>query len=349
MPYLRLWSTGLKTVFLSPLLRLIFTCCHPALAEPAQIALTLRTIGGLTTREIAAAFLLPEKTMQQRLVRAKHKISKAGIPFVIPDADLWPERLNSVLSVVYLIFNEGYNASNSETLIRHELTEEALFLGRMLHELIPDSSETSGLLALMLLHDARYDPAVGYVTLQEQDRTLWNKEKIIKGSSLLKSTLKKGQIGAYQLQAAISAVHNEANTFEATDWQQIWFLYNRLYALNPSTVILLNAAVAQSYAENPKTALVTLKPLIDKPEIQNYQPYHATLADLFKRDEQLAKASTHYKKAIELSDNKVEIKFLQECLTNLKKTSLTPFDHNYFLINSSTVSRCSVCGNISTG
>lgn len=302
-------------------LRLIFTCCHPALAESAQIALTLRTIGGLTTREIAAAFLIPEKTMQQRLVRAKNKISKAGIPFAIPDADLWQERLSAVLGVVYLIFNEGYNASHSETLVRRELSEEAIFLGRMLHELMPDSAETSGLLSLMLLHDARSNtrtsPSNTYITLKDQDRNLWDEKKIFEGKALLQTVLTRGQLGAYQIQAAISAVHTDAKTFDDTDWQQIWFLYNRLYALTPSPVVFLNAAVAQSYAQNVEAALHTLQSLEDDAEIHIYQPYHATLADLYSRAEQFTKASQHYHNAIELSKNKVERAFLAEQLRRL--------------------------------
>lgn len=318
-----MWSEDTMHSISDSRLRLIFTCCHPALAESAQIALTLRTIGGLKTREIAAAFLIPEKTMQQRLVRAKNKISKAGIPFAIPDADLWQERLNAVLGVIYLIFNEGYNASHSETLVRRELSEEALFLGRMLHELIPDSTETSGLLSLMLLHDARSNARTStsnaYITLKDQDRNLWDKKKIIEGKALLQTVLTKGQLGVYQIQAAISAIHIDAKTFCDTDWQQIWFLYNRLYALTPSPVVFLNAAVAQSYALNAKAALETLRPLEDQPEIHNYQPYHATLADLYSRVEQLTKASKHYHKAIELSENKVEREFLFEQLRRLKE------------------------------
>lgn len=226
-------------------LRLIFTCCHPALSESAHIALILRTLGGLSVPDIARAFLVPETTLAQRLVRAKAKIRKAGIPYKVPDASQWPERVRSVLAVIYLIFNEGYAGSSGEQLVRTDLCEKAILLGQMLNQLIQDDPEVLGLLALMLLHDsrrtARLDAKQNYLSLEQQNRDFWDQEKIAMGKQLLHKALSMGKPGVYQLQAAISAVHTDASDFESTDWSQIRLLYNRLYALTPSPVIQLNA------------------------------------------------------------------------------------------------------------
>jgi RNA polymerase sigma-70 factor (ECF subfamily) len=244
-------------------LRLIFTCCHPALAEPARIALTLRTIAGLTTAEIARAFLVPESTMAQRLVRAKRKIKAANIPYRVPPPDLWPERLNSVLAVIYLVFNEGYAATSGGEPLRAALCEEAIRLGRILLDLAPEEAEALGLLALMLLHDsrrpARTDRAGDLVTLERQDRGLWNKDRIERGRGLLRQATERGPAGPYQIQAAISAVHAAAADHDGTDWREITLLYGRLNELHPSPVIALNGAVALSFAEGAEAGLAAMR------------------------------------------------------------------------------------------
>lgn len=307
-------------------LRLIFTCCHPAIAEPARVALTLRTLGGLQTRDIARAFLVSEKTMQQRLVRAKTKIRKTNIPFKIPGKNQWQERLDSVLAVLYLIFNEGYNASVSETLINADLCDEAIFLGRMLHQLIPDSPDVTGLLALLLLHDsrrdARHDDQGNYITLEDQDRSLWDQNKVSQGQALLSHSFSLGLPGAYQIQAAISALHLQAKKFEQTDWKQICFLYNRLYAKAPSPVVRLNAIMALSYHESVSKCLALLEELEQSCELQNYQPLHAAKADMLRRDGQFKSAIDQYTKAIGLSSNEVEKRFLQSRCDKLRKNLL---------------------------
>ena len=304
-------------------LRLIFTCCHPCLAESARIALTLRTLGGLQTCEIAKAFLVSESTMQQRLVRAKTKIRKANIPFSVPGPEQWTARLESVLAVIYLIFNEGYYSSDGDSLVRVELCDEALFLCHMLNRLIPDSPEVMGLLALLLLHDARrearHDASGYYQPLEQQERNLWNQEKIDHGRLWLQKALLLGQPGRYQIQAAISALHTEAKSFAATDWQQIWWLYNRLYALTPNAVVKLNAIIALSYYQDAAAGLKLLEELLNDIKMMQYQPFHAARADMLRRDGQVLAAIESYREAMRLSGNKVERRFLQARCEELQK------------------------------
>ena len=303
-------------------LRLIFTCCHPALSESAQIALTLRTLGGLEVSQIARAFLVPETTLAQRLVCAKAKISKAGIPYKVPDSTQWPTRIHSVLAVIYLIFNEGHSAAERDDSGNTDLCEEAIRLASMLHQLTPNEPEVMGLLALTLLHDSRRDSRIGpkqeYRPLSDQDRSLWDNEKAEAGRQLLKQALQLGKIGAYQLQAAISAVHSDAPDFESTDWTQIRLLYQRLYELNPTVVIHLNAMVALSFEKDAETALSAMD-AIDFSSLEKYQPYYATLADLYRRSEQLLAASKAYGQAISLSNNNAEKSYLENQLAKIQK------------------------------
>jgi RNA polymerase sigma-70 factor (ECF subfamily) len=300
-------------------LSLMFACCHPAIEEKSRIALTLRTLGGLTTREIARAFLDSEEAMAQRLVRAKHKIAKAGIPFVVPDLGALPDRLASVLGVIYLIFNEGYASSVSETAVRVSLTDEAVRLARILHALRSDEPETAGLLALMLLHDSRRDArtdAVGdLVLLEQQDRSLWRHAMIDEALPLLESALQRGRIGPYQLQAAISAVHAEAPSLAATRWHEIVALYDLLLHMQPNPVIRLNRAVAVSYARGPAEALTELAHLSGP--LDGYQPLHAAFADCLARTGCREVAATHYAKAIDLTSNARERAFLIRQLQGL--------------------------------
>jgi RNA polymerase sigma-70 factor (ECF subfamily) len=288
-------------------LRLIFTCCHPALAPSARVALTLRLLGGLTTAEIARAFLVPEATMAQRLVRAKGKIRATRIPYRVPrDADL-PERLRGVLAVVYLVFNEGYTASGGASLVREDLCDEAIRLGRLLVELMPDEPEAVGLLALMLLaaarRDARTDGEGRLVPLPSQDRARWDAALVAEGRDLVRACLRRGRPGPYQIQAAIQAVHTD----EPTDWAQVVALYDQLLALAPTPVAALNRAVAVAEVEGPAAALALVDPL----PVERLHVYHAVRADLLRRLGRFAEAADAYAAAVECTSNAAEVAFLE--------------------------------------
>ena len=294
-------------------LRLIFTCCHPALSAEAQVALTLRTLCGLTTEEVARAFLVPTATMAQRLVRAKGKIRAAAVPYRVPEAGDLPERLAEVLQVIYLVFNEGYAASTGDALVRGELCAEAIRLARLLRVLLREPEpELDGLLALMLLHDGRragrVDERGDLVRLSEQDRTRWDQVQLEEGRTLVRSTLRLGPPGPFTLEAAIAAVHSEAERADETDWTQIAALYERLYALHPSPVVELNRAAALSFARGPAEAL----PLVDAlaEPLAGFHLWHATRADLLRRLDRRGEAVVEYGEAYALAGNDAERRFL---------------------------------------
>jgi RNA polymerase sigma-70 factor (ECF subfamily) len=304
-------------------LKLMFTCCHPSLAPESQVALTLHTLGGLSTHEVARAFLVPVPTMAQRLARARNKIRNAGIPYRVPPADLLPERLDALLAVIYLIFNEGYVATSGDTLTRHELCGEAIRLGRVLVTLMPDSAEARGLLALMLLHDSRretrLDAAGNLVLLDEQDRSRWNRAKIDEGIAVLDDAMLLAQPGPYQVQAAISALHAEAPAADMTDWKQIAALYHTLTLMTRSPVIEVNRAVAVAMAQGPQAGLAVLEPLGDV--MNEYYPYHAACADLLRRMGEYVAAAQSYGRALALCGNSTESAFLQRRLAEMQELS----------------------------
>jgi RNA polymerase sigma-70 factor (ECF subfamily) len=303
-------------------LRLIFTCCHPALAMDARVALTLRTLGGLTTPEIARAFLVPEATLAQRLVRAKRKIRDAGIPYRVPPVDLLPERLDGVLRVLYLVFNEGYAASSGDSLIRRELCSEAIRLARVVVSLLPDEPEAVGLLALMLLHDARRDARVAadgeLILLDDQDRARWDAGRIAEGLGLVADAIEARRPGPYQVQAAIAALHDEAATPADTDWVQIATLYATLQRMTPSPVVELNLAAAVAMADGPAVGLAMMDGIAASGELESYPYLHSARADLLRRLERWSEAQAAYARALELTTNGPERSFLERRLREIE-------------------------------
>ncbi|WP_114211087.1 RNA polymerase sigma factor [Acidisarcina polymorpha] len=308
-------------------LRLIFTCCHPALPPEGQVALTLREVCGLTTEEIARAFLLTPAALAQRIVRAKAKIRETPIPYEVPAPQELPERLDAVLQVIYLVFNEGYSAASGAEVTRAELTGEAIRLGRLLAELKPEASkpetpEIMGLLALMLLQEsrraARTSPTGELILLENQDRSLWNREQIEEGVSLVEKALKSRRFGSYTLQAAIAAVHAEAESVAATDWRQIVALYNQLARIQPSPVVHLNRAVAIAMRDGPEAGLTHIDAVLEHGELANYYLAHSARAEMYRRLGRTAEARSSYEKALALTQQEPERKFLQVRLLQLK-------------------------------
>ncbi len=302
-------------------LRLIFTCCHPALAPEAQVALTLREVCGLTTEAIASAFLVSPSTLAQRIVRAKSKIRDAGIPYQVPARDDLPERLDAVLQVVYLVFNEGYAASSGESLTRPDLSGEAIRLGRLLAELMPEA-EVIGLLALMLLHESRRAARTSadgeLILLDHQDRTLWNREQIAEGESLVRMALAMPQAGPYVVQAAIAAVHARAGVPEETDWPQIVALYDLLLRSVPSPVVALNRAVAVAMRDGPAAGLAAIDAIMGRGELSDYHLAYASRADLYRRMGRVEDAVSDYRRALELAQQEPERRFLRQRLAELQ-------------------------------
>ena len=302
-------------------LRLIFTCCHPSLAPEARVALTLREVCGLTTEEIARGFLTTPRTLAQRIVRAKAKIRETPIPYEVPSAEELPERLGAVLHVIYLVFNEGYSAAAGAEVTRAELTGEAIRLGRLLTELQPEP-EVIGLLALMLLQEsrraARTSPTGELILLENQDRSLWNREQIAEGVALVEQALKSRRFGAYTLQAAIAAVHAEAESASVTDWRQIVALYDRLMRIHPSPVVQLNRSVAIAMCDGPEAGLKQIDSVLESGELENYYLAHSARADLCRRLGRTAEARSSYEKALALTQQEPERQFLRERIRQLK-------------------------------
>jgi RNA polymerase sigma-70 factor (ECF subfamily) len=302
-------------------LRLIFTCCHPALQPDAQTALTLREVCGLTTEEIARAFLTAPPTLAQRIVRAKNKIRDAGIPYRVPAREELPDRLDSVLRVIYLVFNEGYSASSGPSLLRHDLSSEAIRLGRLLVELLPEP-EVSGLLALMLLTEsrraARATETGELILLEDQDRALWNREQVAEGVGLVERALASGRFGPYTIQAAIAAVHAEAPDVDSTDWAQIAGLYDALLRINPTPIVELNRAVAVAMRDGPPAGLELIDEILARGDLKDYHLAHAARADLCRRLGRNDEARMSYQRALELAKQEPERRFLERRLAGLK-------------------------------